>query len=280
MRCSGWWHGVTEPTRTRSRVLRVVAVGYVLALVALPVVTVCRSTFAHGIGPFLHALGNPDLLSAARLGLGVAVLSVLANTVFGVGISILLVRYRFPGRRLLNAAIDLPVSISPVVVGIALVLAYGRTGWFGAWLERHGVQVIFATPGLVLATVIVALPLVVREVVPVLTEAGTDQDQAAQCLGAGVVQRFRRITLPTITWALAYGVVLSLARSLGEFGAVRVVSGSVAGQSQTLTLFVNDSYQQFGPDAEQAAFTAAFLLMLASVVFIVGIAWLRPKENA
>jgi sulfate transport system permease protein len=259
--------------------MRVIAVGYVLGLVALPVVTVARSTFGDGLGPVLEALRNPDLIAAARLGLIVAVISVLINTVFGIGVAILLVRYRFPGRRLLNAVIDLPISISPVVVGIALILVYGRTGWFGGWLEGQGVQIIFATPALVLATVIVALPLVVREVIPVLEEAGTEQDQAAQSLGASAVQRFWRITLPTIKWALAYGVVLSLARSLGEFGAVRVVSSSVAGQSETPTLFVNDNYQEFGPAAEQAAFTAAFALMVVSVVFIVVIAWLRPKER-
>lgn len=261
-------------------VLRLIVIGYVLALVALPVVTVTRKTFANGLGPFVEALQNPDLVAAARLGLVVTAISVAVNTVFGVGISFLLARFRFPGRRLLSAAIDLPVSISPVVVGIALILVYGRTGWLGSWLEANGMKIIFATPALVLATVIVSLPLVVREVVPVLEEAGIEQDQAAQSLGANAWQRFVRITLPTIRWALAYGVVLSLARSLGEFGAVRVVSGSVAGESQTPTLFVNDSYQEFGPVAEQAAFTAAFLLMLVAVVFIVLIAWLRPKENS
>ena len=260
--------------------LRIVAVGYVVGLVALPVVTVTRSTFGDGLQPVLDTLSDPDFGAAVRLGLVVTGLSVLANTVFGVGISLLIVRYRFPGRRLLSAVIDLPVSVSPVVIGIALVLVYGRTGWFGGWLEAHGVQIIFATPALVLATVIVALPLVVREVVPVLEEAGTDQDQAALSLGANAWQRFVRITLPTIRWALAYGVVLSLARSLGEFGAVRVVSGSVAGQSQTPTLYVNDQYQEFGPIAEHAAFTAAFVLMLVSVLFIVLIAWLRPKEQS
>jgi sulfate transport system permease protein len=261
-------------------VLRLIAVGYVLGLVALPVLTVTKQTFANGLHPVLESLQNPDLQSAARLGLIVAVISVLINTVFGVGAAILLVRYRFPGRRLLNALIDLPVSISPVVVGIALILVYGSDGWFGGWLEGHGIQIIFATPAIVMATVIVALPLVVREVIPVLEEAGTEQDQAAQSLGANAAQRFVRITLPTIKWALAYGVVLSLARSLGEFGAVRVVSGSVAGVSQTPTLFVNDSYQEFGPAAEQAAFTAAFGLMLVSVLFIVVIALVRPKEHA
>jgi sulfate transport system permease protein len=259
--------------------LRSLAVGYVLGLVALPVITVTQHTFANGLQPVLDALSDPDLVAAARLGIGVAVVSVAINTVFGIGISILLVRYRFPGRRLLNAAIDLPVSISPVVVGISLILVYGRGGWFGGWLEAHGVKIIFATPALVLATVIVALPLVVREIIPVLEEAGTEQDQAAQSLGANGLQRFRRLTLPTIKWALAYGVVLSLARSLGEFGAVRVVSGSVAGESQTLPLYVNDQYQEFGPKAEEAAFTAAFLLMVLATVLILVIALLRPKEH-
>jgi sulfate transport system permease protein len=276
---------VTERRRpprrgTRFRVfLRTAALLYVFGLVALPVLTVTRHTFGDGLAPVLESLRNPDLLAAARLGLFVAVLSVVINTVFGVGMALLIVRYRFPGRRLLNGLIDLPVSISPVVVGIALILVYGRTGWLGGWIEGHGVKIICATPAIVLATVIVSLPLVVREVIPVLEEAGTDQDQAAQSLGANAWQRFRRITLPTIRWALAYGVVLSLARSLGEFGAVRVVSGSVAGESQTPTLFVNDQYQEFGPIAEHAAFTAAFGLMLVAVVFIVLIAWLRPKEN-
>jgi sulfate transport system permease protein len=269
-----------EGRRSVRLLLRSVAVGYVLALVALPVVTVTRKTFENGFGPVWESLQNPDLVAAARLGLFVSVISVVINTVFGVGISFLIVRYRFPGRRLLNAVIDLPISISPIVVGISLILVYGQNGWIGRTLEANGIRIIFATPAIVLATVIVALPLVVREVIPVLEEAGTDQDQAAQSLGANAWQRFVRITLPTIKWALAYGVVLSLARSLGEFGAVRVVSSSVAGESQTPTLFVNDSYQEFGPVAEQSAFTAAFALMVVTVVFIVIIAWLRPKEQS
>ena len=261
------------------RLLRTIAVGYVLGLVALPVLTVLRSTFADGVGPVLDVLTSADFVAAARLTLIVAGLATVINTVFGVGISIIIARYRFPGRGLLNAFIDLPVSISPIVVGIALILVYGSNGWFGGDLEEAGFQVIFSVPGMVIATVIVALPLVVREVIPTLEEAGTEQDQAAQSLGAGAWARFRRITLPTIKWALAYGVVLSLARSLGEFGAVRVVSGSVAGESQTLTLFVNDNYQEFGPEAERAAFAAAFVLMMVAVLFIVLISVLRPKEK-
>ncbi|MFC4615887.1 sulfate ABC transporter permease [Cellulomonas algicola] len=273
------------PTRRRRQpsairlVLRVIAVTYVLALVALPVATVVRYTFADGLVPVLEVLTSPDFVAAARLTLVVAGLAVVVNTIFGVGIGILLARYEFPGRRLLNAVIDLPVSISPIVVGVALILVYGTNGWFGPALEQAGFQVIFAVPGMVLATVIVSLPLVVREVVPTLEEAGVEQEQAAQSLGAGGWARLWRITLPTIKWALAYGVVLSLARSLGEFGAVRVVSGSVAGQSQTLTLFVNDAYQEFGPDAQRAAFAAAFVLMLVAVLFIVVITALRPKEK-
>jgi sulfate transport system permease protein len=260
-------------------ILRLIAVGYVLALVALPVGTVVQHTFSSGAGPVLDALQSPDFVAAIKLSAVVAGFSVVINTLFGVGMAILLVKYRFPGRRLVNAIIDLPISISPVVVGIALILVYGRNGWFGSGLENAGFQVIFATPGMVLATVIVALPLVVREVIPVLEEAGTEQDQAAQSLGANGIQRLWRITLPTITWALAYGVVLSLARSLGEFGAVRVVSGSVSGESQTVTLFVNDRYNEFGPTAQLESFAAAFVLMVIAVICIVVIAVLRPKES-
>lgn len=259
--------------------LRLVAVGYVVVLVALPVFTVSTETFDDGLRPVLDAVSSPDFLAAVRLTLTVAGLAVLLNTIFGLAVSYLLVRYRFPGRGLLNTVIDLPISISPVVVGLALILVYGSTGWFGPSLESAGIQIIFSTPGMVIATVVVALPLVVREVIPVLEEAGLEQDQAAQSLGANAFQRFARITLPTIKWALAYGVVLSLARSLGEFGAVRVVSSSIAGESQTVTLFINDQYQEFGPAPEQAAFSAAFLLMITAVVFIAIIAALRPKDK-
>ena len=283
--------GSPAPARVRSRrrrrgnpvtrwVLRIIAVAYVLILVGLPVGTVTQQTFKAGFAAVRTSLQDPNFVAAAKLGLLVAVISVVINTVFGVVMAILLVRYEFPGKRLLDSVIDLPVSISPVVVGISLILVFGQTGWFGPWLNSHGLQIIFAKPGIIIATVVVALPLVVREVIPTLTEAGTDQDQAAQSLGANAFQRFVRITLPTIKWALAYGVVLALARSLGEYGAVRIVSGSVPGISETPTLYVNDQYQQFGADAAQNAFTAAFALMLVSVVFIILIAFLRPKEHS
>jgi len=278
--------GAQAPVRRARRrttrtawVLRVIAVGYVLALVALPVASVVQHTFADGLGPVWDVLTSDDFLAALRLTVVVAGVAVVLNTVLGVGMGVLLARYRFPGRRLVSAVIDLPVSISPVVVGVALILVYGTYGWFGGALESIGIRVIFAVPGMVLATVLVSLPLVLREIVPTLEEAGLEQEQAAQSLGANAWQRFWRITLPTIRWAVAYGVALSLARSLGEFGAVRVVSGSVSGVSQTLTLYVNDSYQELGPDAQQQAFAAAFVLMTVAVVLIVVIAALRPKED-
>ena len=202
---------------------------------------------------------------------------MLINLVFGLTISILLVRYDFPGKRLLSALLDVPLSVSPVVVGLALVLVYnGRDGWFGPALEEAGFQIIFSTPGMIMATVFVALPLMIREVVPVLEEIGDDQEQAARSLGANAVQTLRRITLPAIKWAVVYGVVLSLARSLGEFGAVKIVSGNIAGQSQTATLAVEETYQNF---QQGTAYALAALLAFIAMACLVIVAILRPKER-
>jgi len=222
----------TATVRTRrgplTYVFRLIVAGYLVMLVAWPVALVAKNTFADGLTDLRTILTDPDTVHALKLSVTIAVTAVVINTVFGVGISLLLVRYRFPGKRLLSALLDLPISVSPIVVGLALVLVYGgRTGWFGPALESAGLQVIFAVPGMVLATVFVALPLVIREVVPVLEEVGEEQEQAAHSLGAGAFQTFRRITLPAIKWGVVYGVVLSLARSLGEFGAVKVVSGNI-----------------------------------------------------
>ena len=170
--------------------------------------------------------------------------------------------------------------MSPIVVGLALLLVYsGRTGWFGGTLEAWGLQVIYAPPGMIMATAFVSLPLVIREIVPVLHEIGTDQEQAARSLGASPVQTFARITLPAIRWALLYGVVLSLARSLGEFGAVKVVSGGVAMRTQTATLLVEERYQQFGTENTITAYTAAFILASIAVLALIVVTSLRPKEE-
>lgn len=258
--------------------LRLLVVTYLFLLVAWPVYLIVENTFADGLDGLRGVVGDPDVVHALRLTVVVAVLAVVVNTTFGVGISLLLVRYEFRGKRALSALVDLPLSVSPIVVGLALVLVYGgRDGWFGPALEGAGFQVIFATPGIVLATVFVALPLVVREVAPVLEEVGVEQEQAAHCLGAGPVQTFRRITLPAIRWAVVYGVVLSLARSLGEFGAVKVVSGNVLGETRTAPLVVEEKYLNFD---RPGAYATAFLLAIVSVACIVVVSFLRPREGS
>jgi sulfate transport system permease protein len=257
--------------------LRLAAVAYLFFLVAWPVYMVAKNTFADGFSELQGVLDDPDTIHALQLTVKVAVISVVINTVFGVGISLLLVRYEFPGKRILSPLLDLPLSVSPVVVGLALILVYGgRDGWFGPTLEDAGFQVIFATPGIVLATTFVALPLVIREVVPVLEEVGVEQEQAAHSLGANALQTFRRITLPSIRWAVVYGVVLSLARSLGEFGAVKVVSGNLLGETRTATLVVEEKYLNFD---RGGAYATAFLLALVSVACIVVVSVIRPRTE-
>src|SRR5207302_468141 len=187
----------------------------------------------------------------------IAVIAVPLNTVFGVIAALTIVRRPFRGKGLVNAIVDLPLALSPVVVGLALFALYGRTGWLGPWLTGHGIRVLFALPSMVLATAFVSLPFVVREVVPVLREIGTEQEEAAATLGSSAFTTFRRITMPAIRWAVAYGVVLTTARSLGEFGAVSIVSGGIAGRTQTLTQYVQTSYENFD---QTGAYAASVLL--------------------
>ena len=265
-----------RPTPT-TYVLRLVATAYLFFLVAWPVSLVVTHTFDNGWESIRLLLEDPDMVVALQLSAYVAVWSVLINTVFGVGVSLLLVRYEFPGKRLLNSLLDIPLSVSPIVVGLALVLVYGgRNGWFGPTLTGWGIDVIFSTPGIIMATTFVALPLMIRELVPVLEEIGIEQEQAAQSLGASGFQRFWRITLPSIKWGITYGVVLTLARSLGEFGAVKVVSGNVLGQTRTATLAVEEKYLNFD---QQGAYATAFLLAMVSVACIVVVGIIRPKNN-
>jgi len=263
-------------TRPGKLVLRAVVLVYVGFLVALPVGLIAWRTFAHGAGPVWHSLTSANARHALKVTAEVAVIAVVANTIFGVGAAVLLVRHRFPGRRVIDALIDLPLAVSPVVVGLALILVYGKTTGFGGWLADHGIRIIFAVPGMVLATIFVSLPLVVREVAPVLEEIGVEQEQAAWTLGASTAQAFRRVTVPAIRWALAYGVVLTLARALGEYGAVAVVSGRLVGKTQTATLFVEERYQNFD---QPAAYAMAFTLAAIAVVILLGITALRPREH-
>ena len=257
--------------------LRVLVVGYLFLLVAWPSGYVVRRTFAGGTQALTDALSDPDVTHALKLSVIVALVAVVINLLFGVGMSLLLVRYEFPGKRALSALIDLPLAVSPIVVGLALILVYnGRYGWFGPTLEDAGLQVVFAKPGMIMATTFVALPLMIREVVPVLQDLGDEQEQAANSLGANALQTFWRITLPAIKWAVVYGVVLSLARSLGEFGAVKVVAGNVSGETTTATVLVQQKYQNFEQDT---AYAVSFILVAFAIVALVVVALLRPSEH-
>jgi sulfate transport system permease protein len=242
--------------------LRFLALGYLAALLLIPLALVFKNAFADGIGPAWDAVTTPQALHAFWLTILIALIAVPANTVFGVVCALAIVRRRFPGHGLVNSLVDLPLALSPVVVGLALVLVYGRSGWLGGWLLDHGIQVIFALPGMVLATIFVSLPFVVREVVPVLREIGDEQEQAAATLGASSWQTFRRVTLPAIRWGVAYGVVLTTARALGEFGAVSVVSGRISGRTETMTLHVAERFEAFDL---VGAYAASVVLALAAM---------------
>ncbi len=255
--------------------LRISVLIYLTMLLVLPVGIIFVRTFENGIGPVIDALSTAAAMHAFQITVVVSFYAVLANTLFGVTAAILLVRYRFRGKRILNALIDLPLAVSPVIVGLALVLVYGRTTGTGKALAGIGINIIFSIPGMVMATIFVCIPLVVRAVAPVLEEIGDDQEQAASTLGASTYQTFRRITLPSIRGALAYGIVLALARSLGEYGAIAVVSGRLVGRTQTVTLFVQERYQNFD---QQAAYAAALVLVLSAVVALLVSRTLRPKE--
>jgi sulfate transport system permease protein len=255
--------------------LRAVALGYLAVLLVAPVGLVFWRTFEHGFSPAWHAVTTHDARHAFWLTILIALIAVPANTVFGVALALAIVRRRFPGKGLVNAVVDLPLALSPVVVGLALLLLYGRLGWFGPFLERHGIHVVFALPSMILATIFVSLPFVVREVVPVLREIGTEQEQAASTLGASSFQTLVRITLPAIRWAIAYGVVLTTARCLGEFGAVSVVSGHLVGRTETATLYVQDQFEGFDLTG---AYAASVLLALIAIATLLAMNAFRPKE--
>lgn len=221
--------------------------------------------FESGPAEFWNAITNPSALHALQLTCIAAGIAVVANTVFGIACALVLVRMRPRGGTILNTVIDLPFALSPVVVGLALMLTYGVNGWFGTWLNDHGLQVIFSLPGIVLATVIVTVPFVVREVIPVLVEIGDEQEQAATTLGANGWTTFWRITLPSIRWGVAYGVVLTVARALGEYGAVAVVSGRISGQTETMTIHIEERYQSFDP---VGTFGAAVLLAIIALLVL------------
>jgi sulfate transport system permease protein len=255
--------------------LRFVALFYLAFLLIIPVGLIFWRTFEHGFGPFWDSITDPEALHALKVTLQVALLATALNTVFGVLVSLLIVRRDFPGKRVLNLLIDLPLAISPVVVGLSLILVYGRLTPVGEWFSDRGVTIMYALPAMVMATVFVSLPLVVREIIPVLEEVGTDQEQAASTLGASAIQTFRRITLPSIRWALAYGIVLTLARCLGEYGAVAVVSGRIKNQTQTLTLLVDQRFENFD---RAGAYSVSVMLAMIAILAMLVLTVIRPKE--
>jgi sulfate/thiosulfate transport system permease protein len=258
--------------------LRVTALGYLTVILLAPLVMIFYRTFQHGLEPVWQSLSDPNTLHAFQVTLIATAIAVPLNTVFGILCALAIVRRRFRGKGLLNAFIDLPLAVSPVVIGLSLFLIYApRGGWFGGWLSQHGFQVLFAMPAIVLATIFVSVPFVAREVIPTLRELGNEQEQAAGTLGASRWQRFWLITLPSIRWAVIYGVILTTARCLGEYGAVAVVSGRIEGQTETATTRVEDLIQNF---QTSGAYAIAVVLAVIAVLVLLLMTLTKPKEEA
>ena len=257
--------------------VRTVALGYLLVILVAPLGMMIWRTF-DDLGAAWGAVSNPNTLLAFKLTLIVTAIAVPVNTVFGIICGLVIVRGNFRGKGILNAFVDLPLALSPVVVGLSLVLLYGANGWLG-FLPKHGIDVLYAVPAIVLATIFVSLPFVAREVVPTLREIGNEQEQAAHTLGASGWQTFWRITLPSIRWAVVYGVVLTAARCMGEFGAVVVVSGNIEGKTQTATLRVDDAYQ-FAYGNYSAAYGISLVLAAMAIMVLVAMTMVKPREEA
>ncbi|WP_036483372.1 sulfate ABC transporter permease subunit CysW [Myxosarcina sp. GI1] len=256
----------SQPKFAVPLVLITIVLIYLLLVLFIPAIAVFYQAFHLGLEPFFDAINSREFWHATRLTLIMAAIAVPLNTIFGLCAAWVIARDRFRGRTLLLSIIDLPFSISPVVAGLMLVLLYGRNGWFGGWLDSINFKVIFASPGMILATMFVTLPFVAREVIPVLEAIGSEEEEAGRTLGANDWQVFWRVTLPNIRWGLLYGILLTNARAMGEFGAVSVVSGSIVGRTQTLPIFVEQAYKNY---QVQAAFGAAAILALLAVITLI-----------
>ena len=248
------------------QVLIITAIAYLSLILFIPAINVFIQAFSSGLGPLLSNFKHTAFSNAVKLTVIIALITVPINTVFGLCTAWLIARKQFRGRAFIISLLDVPFSVSPVVAGLMIVLLYGRNGWFGPFLQQHDIKVIFALPGMILATAFVTLPFVAREVIPVLEEAGADQEEAARTLGANGWQTFWRVTLPNIRWGLMYGVLLTNARAMGEFGAISVVSGNIIGKTQTMPLYVEEAYKQY---QTAAAYSAAVLLALLAVVTLI-----------
>lgn len=259
------------------RLLIAAVLGWFALLILVPSGALLRQVYSGGFRPFFEALATPEVLRAFGLTLGITAIATVANTVFGLGLALVLVRQRFWGRALLDGVVDLPFAVSPVVAGLMLIVLYGPEGWLGRGLESAGFRIIYAIPGMILATLFVTVPFVVRELVPVLRELGDEHEQAAYTLGAGRWRTFWSVTLPSIRWGVAYGVTLTVARSLGEFGALLVVSGNLIGNTQTATLYIHDGIESFHTEG---AYAASLLLAAVSFVLLVGMDAIRKRLDA
>lgn len=267
---------MTDSGRLTRWSLRYIALGYLGMLLILPIGVILVRTFDEGIGAVIEAITTPDALHALQLTLLTVAIAVPLNTIFGVTCALIMVRTKMRGKSIINALTDVPFAVSPVVIGLALILVYGEAGWFGADLASMGIQVIFSTPGIVMAVIFVSLPFVARETIPVLQEIGDDQEKAAETLGASSWQIFWKITLPAIRWGVSYGVVLTTARALGEFGAVTIVSGRISGETETLPLFVQKQFETFN---SVGAYSASLLLALLALATLLALNLMRRKEN-
>jgi sulfate transport system permease protein len=260
--------------RLGRRLLTAAVLGWFALLILVPALALVRGALAAGLGPFWGAVTSADALRAFRLTLGITLAATAVNTAFGLAFAVVLTRQRFRGKALADGLVDLPFAVSPIIAGLMLVIVYGPQGWLGRWLELAGVRVVYAWPGMALATAFVTLPFVVREVVPVLREFGVDQEEVAYTLGAGRWTTFWRVTLPSVRWGLAYGVTLTVARSLGEFGALLVVSGNILGRTQTATLYVHDAIECFDTEG---AYAASVLLAGVSFIMLIAMEAIRTR---
>lgn len=261
-------------------ILITTALGFLALFLGLPLIVVMTEALSKGIAVYAAALRDPDALAAVRLTLLTAGIAVPLNLVFGVAAAWAIAKFTFPGKQVLVALIDVPFTVSPVIAGMMFVLLFGAQGWFGPWLADHGVTIIFAVPGIVLATIFVTVPFVARELIPLMQEQGTEEEEAAMVLGASGWQTFRRVTIPSIKWGLLYGVIVCNARAMGEFGAVSVVSGHIRGVTNTLPLQVEILYNEYHL---AAAFAVASLLALLAIVTLVArslVEWQETRRRA
>ena len=274
---SGGPRGVRqEPAAVRWAIVAV-AVLFLTIFLVLPLVTVFQQAFSRGIGPFFAALAEPDAVAAIRLTLLVAAISVSLNLVFGVVAAWAIAKFEFVGKSLLITLIDLPFSVSPVISGLVFVLLFGAQGFFGPFLQDRDIHILFALPGIVLTTVLVTFPFVARELIPLMQEQGTQEEEAAISLGASGLQTFFRVTLPNVRWALLYGILLCNARAMGEFGAVSVVSGHIRGETNTMPLYVEILYNEYH---FAAAFAVASLLALLALVTLIAKVMLERRASS